>query len=154
VTKTCSRCKTVRPLEEFSPHKKARDKRNSWCKPCFRVYNRTRKARRTQREIRAEGLRHWHKLSIEQYEEMADLQGGRCAACGSDSELHVDHDHASGRVRGLLCGPCNRGLGMLREDAGRILGLLRYVLERTGFPEEKGPVPRARAMINPASKEI
>jgi hypothetical protein len=40
---------------------------------------------------------------------------------------HVDHDHKTGKARGLLCNTCNVGLGMLGEDENRILGLIKYL---------------------------
>lgn len=58
-------------------------------------------------------------------------QKGRCAnrACPNPAE-HVDHDHETGRVRGLLCAHCNRSLGMLKEDPVRIRGLAVYITKQ------------------------
>jgi hypothetical protein len=60
-------------------------------------------------------------LSREDYEELLKSQGGVCAIC-STSEVgrehkyfHVDHDHISNKVRGLLCDKCNRGLGYFND---------------------------------------
>jgi hypothetical protein len=41
--------------------------------------------------------------------------------------LHVDHDHKTGKVRGLLCNTCNTSLGLLSEDKNRITGLITYL---------------------------
>ncbi len=52
------------------------------------------------------------------YERQLDAQGRRCAICGTPPKvrrLNIDHDHASGTVRGLLCAKCNRGLGWFRD---------------------------------------
>ena len=52
-------------------------------------------------------------VTTEVYERMLASQGGGCAICGNEPKtrrLHVDHDHATGRVRGLLCHRCNRVL--------------------------------------------
>lgn len=61
----------------------------------------------------------------------AALAVDRCQnpACGSELRLHVDHDHATGRVRGRLCGTCNSALGMLGDDLERIRGLAAYLEE-------------------------
>jgi len=56
-------------------------------------------------------------ISVQEYEELLDAQAGGCALCGgthrSGRRLHVDHDHETGRVRGLLCYPCNQAVGRL-----------------------------------------
>ena len=65
-------------------------------------------------------------LSLEEYDEMLMQQNGGCALCGfvpsgsdtyrSGKSLAVDHDHATGYIRGLLCDLCNRGIGQLHDD--------------------------------------
>jgi hypothetical protein len=74
-------------------------------------------------------------ITIDDYENMLLRQDGRCAICGRDvcelsERLCVDHDHKSGRVRGLLCRPCNLILGNAREDIEVLAGAKIY-LERT-----------------------
>lgn len=62
--------------------------------------------------------RYHYGLEPEQYEALLAAQDGLCAVCcspGGARGLAVDHDHASGRVRGLLCGPCNSAIGLLKE---------------------------------------
>jgi hypothetical protein len=59
---------------------------------------------------------------------MVAAQGGTCAVCPGASE-HVDHDHATGRVRGVLCFLCNQAFGNTRDDVVVLHGLITY-LER------------------------
>lgn len=68
-------------------------------------------------------------LTPEEYEVMKQRQNGRCAICGTESEelLHVDHCHETGKVRGLLCRPCNCGIGHLREDVDVMLSAIAYL---------------------------
>lgn len=53
-----------------------------------------------------------------------------CESCGDQAELCIDHDHETGRVRGMLCNPCNKALGFLREDPERMLSLIKYTKEK------------------------
>lgn len=78
-------------------------------------------------EFHASGL-----LSLDDYDAMLMAQDGRCAICADPvtSEgraLAVDHCHASGRVRGLLCDPCNLGLGKFRDDPARLRAAIAYL---------------------------
>lgn len=67
------------------------------------------------------------------YDAMLALQGGGCAICGSKlgskrgEKLAVDHCHASGAVRGILCTNCNQGLGKFRDDPERIRRAAEYI---------------------------
>lgn len=74
-------------------------------------------------------------ITLREYEAvymmLAYRQRGLCAACydvpQGKEPLHLDHDHATGRLRALLCGDCNRALGILRENPDRIGALALYV---------------------------
>jgi hypothetical protein len=69
-------------------------------------------------------------LSSEQFRVLLDSQGHRCAICRSKSEAwHIDHDHATEAVRGLLCNACNLGIGLLREDPDILRAAIRYLGE-------------------------
>lgn len=63
-------------------------------------------------------LKKLYGITVEQYNEMLESQGGVCAICHDNNirelKLAVDHDHETGKVRGLLCDRCNRGIGLLR----------------------------------------
>lgn len=65
-----------------------------------------------------------------QYDEMVASRDSRCEICGDQVRLDVDHCHASGEVRGLLCPGCNKGLGMFKDDPARLEAAISY-LERT-----------------------
>ena len=70
-------------------------------------------------------------LTPEDYTAMVEAQQSRCAICRAmvSGNLHVDHDHISGKVRGLLCGPCNRILGLAKDEAETLRAAIEY-LER------------------------
>lgn len=66
-------------------------------------------------------------LTLEQFEEMFARQEGRCATCPATEVLGVDHDHATGRVRALLCKGCNLALGNARENPDTLRQLAQYI---------------------------
>lgn len=70
-------------------------------------------------------------LTLKDFHEMHNAQGGACASCGqgfvNSASTHVDHNHETGKVRGILCAGCNLALGLLREDAERIDALAKYI---------------------------
>ena len=67
-------------------------------------------------------LKQYYGLPPEAYDQILARQGGRCAICLREQHsryrrrMAVDHDHASGEVRGLLCGDCNRGIGQMHDS--------------------------------------
>lgn len=68
-----------------------------------------------------------YKLTKEDYEWLLDEQNGKCAICFIETNLVVDHDHKTGKVRGLLCGHCNKALGFLREDVSLLENIKNYL---------------------------
>lgn len=68
-------------------------------------------------------------LTLESYAEMARRQDHKCAICRElvEGNLHVDHCHASGRVRGLLCGACNTSIGSFADDPARLRRAADYL---------------------------
>lgn len=66
-------------------------------------------------------LRRNHGITPNEYSDMLTKQNGRCAICGNPAseykrKLHVDHNHVTGKNRGLLCVRCNYGLGCFKEN--------------------------------------
>jgi hypothetical protein len=68
-------------------------------------------------------------LTKERYEEMLQNQNELCAICllKPTEKLHVDHDHKTGEVRGLLCGKCNRGIGLFNDDIELLSKSIEYL---------------------------
>lgn len=80
-------------------------------------------------------LQHRYGLSLDAYHALLRGQGNKCASCGTDnwgaSGPHVDHDHATGAVRGILCAKCNQAAGMLDDNPAKARSLADY-LEASG----------------------
>ena len=75
-------------------------------------------------------------ITVKRYTEFLIKQDGLCAACrrpesvkhlGKIRRLAIDHNHATGRIRGLLCGRCNGALGLLGDDILRVRALVAYM---------------------------
>jgi Recombination endonuclease VII len=93
--------------------------------------------RRTRECARDRDLRKNFGITLEQYNDLLTAQDGRCAICHRHGDwtgrrLAVDHNHATGKVRGLLCGSCNRGIGFLDEDIKVLEGAIAYLLLKNG----------------------
>jgi len=115
--------------------------------------NAYRRARRLEPDVkrreRAGHLMRKFGITLEQYEAMLEAQGGVCAICGrapGDISLHVDHDHSTGRIRALLCFPCNNALADLREDPDIVGKALAYLVTHTPGVAEEIELIRARAL--------
>lgn len=71
-----------------------------------------------------------YRLSVAEYEKILKFQRGVCAGCSrppTKTRLAVDHDHKTGRIRGLLCWLCNRAIGILRDRAATATKLGAYL---------------------------
>lgn len=104
----------------------------------------------TKRSDREGHLRRKFGITQAHYERILKRQGGGCAICGDPpppgTSLHVDHDHRTGKVRGLLCVNCNNGLGQFKESAGRLAMAFEYLHAGTPVLMERARLTRnARA---------
>lgn len=87
-----------------------------------------------ERQKRKRHLKKKYNLSIEDYDAMIEKQGGVCAICGGslyDSRgyrPHVDHDHITGKVRGILCVHCNNAIGGWKDDKSKLIKAYNYLL--------------------------
>jgi hypothetical protein len=133
--KVCSKCKVEKPLEEFHKHKATKDGRQSYCKKCSSLRG---KEAYNSEEMAEYHLNRRYGITLEDYDNLLLSQGGGCAICGSDDSggrgrFSIDHNHETGEVRGLLCGPCNRGLGYFKDSPDVLESAKEYLLERGNY---------------------
>lgn len=129
-TKICRDCDIEKPLACFPLQPGGRLGRHPLCKECRAAQERRRYARdrqailararvdtRRKQRVKWRAVQRKYGLTKESHQALQSEQGHMCAICGcADQPLVVDHDHASGAVRGLLCINCNFALGELLDD--------------------------------------
>lgn len=134
-TATCRCCKKSLPLDAFYVQPACKSGRWKTCRKCI---SEVRK-RRYRTDPKYYNRYTKYDLLPEQYDAMVAAQGGRCAICRKiPSRMHVDHDHTTGEVRGLLCGPCNQGIGLLRDSPKLLRAAIRYLKKQTGRKPQDG----------------
>lgn len=138
--KKCTVCKEELPFESYHKSKLTKDGFGYRCIPCDRKARHKYREENTERfaEVnRRKQLKHRYNISLEEYEVIRVSQGCVCAICGSSSNgvsgkqrdwnWSVDHCHSTGKVRGLLCNSCNRGLGLLGDTVEQLEKALAYL---------------------------
>lgn len=117
--KRCLRCHHEKPLSAFFKNAALEDGLTIYCKECVRLMCRDWE-RRNPAKHRGYRLKSKYGLSHERFALILSDQQGRCDICRRDitarGAAHVDHDHGTNKVRGLLCGSCNRAIGLLQHD--------------------------------------
>lgn len=137
--KKCGRCKEVKEVSLFSKAKREKSGYQQWCKACMKNYNpEIKKAYDKNRyytkndEWRDSNYKRKYGISLQEYNAKLEEQNNSCAICGlacpSGRRLAVDHNHTTGKVRGLLCGPCNQAIGSLKEDKELMFKAIEYLM--------------------------
>lgn len=155
LAKRCTKCKETKPFAAFAKHKGCAHGLRPTCRYCNSVaasvererhreiinarHNKAHRAFRARKAIqdphygRRYNLMKKHGLTLATWDEIFESQGRACAICrapkpGPKTKIwHTDHDHVTGRVRGILCLHCNRLLGAARDSADTLLSAIRYL---------------------------
>jgi nitrate/TMAO reductase-like tetraheme cytochrome c subunit len=135
VIKTCLKCGADKPLEDFYKFfDKWSNKQypSARCKPCHQQYRRDSPT--TPRNRKSEKLQLRYGLNYEQWEKLRENEGHACMICGiTESEnsrrLDVDHCHSSGKVRGILCNPCNNMIAHAKDNVAVLRAAAEYLEE-------------------------
>jgi hypothetical protein len=138
--RVCTSCKEEKTNSEFPPNKNYKDGINRQCRDCV---NAKQRIYRSREDVKARAkkryssttrvryhLKYKYGITEEEYDQMYLNQGGCCMICEKYFDiLHVDHCHSTDIVRGLLCGNCNRALGIMHEDVDAISRMINYLEE-------------------------
>ncbi len=127
--KPCVRC-----LKESSALR-SKTKRKEWSrknKEKINAYNKERYHSLTEEEKILRNRKYTvsqYGLTLEEYDVILETQKGVCAICSEAPEgnLHIDHNHITNEVRGLLCGKCNRAIGLLNDDVSLFSKAINYL---------------------------
>ena len=148
-TKICSKCKIEKSLEEFEKSKGGLDNVRGDCRDChisksMEIYYKHKRGEplipkvskyttgNPTERIRSMHLQLTYGITIAEYEQIFYSQEGCCAICGKHQSefkkrLHVDHDHKTGIVRGLLCSQCNHGIGNFEDSTDLLIKAVNYL---------------------------
>ncbi|MFA5208282.1 MAG: endonuclease VII domain-containing protein [Candidatus Paceibacterota bacterium] len=130
--KQCTKCNELKNIDEFPPDKRTVSGKGSYCRKCGRnsyIINK-------------------YNIDEIEYENYFKLQNGVCAICGKPEtsfdrkqgiirRLAIDHDHVTGKVRGLLCSNCNQGIGRMSDDISILKSAIKYLENFTEGTNDK-----------------
>ena len=160
--KRCSSCKASKDIGEFHKSANRRLGRHAYCKECVRTKNamwvRSNKEKHAatcanwyakNKSTAAAKSSEWHYqfhygISKSEFLSMVDSVNGKCQCCGitivvgtrANNGAVLDHDHATGKIRGVLCSGCNKGIGLLKDSAVVLEMAAAYLKSRNAAPPD------------------
>lgn len=129
--KVCNGCSREKTLDSFYRNPSVKSGYAAICKECNKeraiAWRKNNMARFLEIK-RASNRKKRYGISIETYNRMLIEQKGECKICKSKfRNLQIDHDHSTGKIRGLLCNPCNRILGMAKDSTLILASAIQYL---------------------------
>lgn len=131
--KECNICKEIKDFEEFVKRSNRTSGRQPYCKEC---HNKKMRDNYSSKRMKDYDLKKSYGIDLQEYERMFKEQNGCCLICNTHiSEINskhkknlcVDHCHISGKIRGLLCDSCNRGLGLFKDNILILNNAIKYL---------------------------
>lgn len=126
--RVCTLCRVEKPIDEFARERRRPTGFGYVCKECHR-----KKAKKISIKTK-------FGISLDEFKEIERAQNGNCAICGKKESkkrngrpvrLSVDHDHATGIIRGLLCTRCNTAIGLFEENPRFLRQAVEYLQRHT-----------------------
>jgi hypothetical protein len=157
MNKKCCKCKLSKNKEEFNKNKKRYDGLNSYCRLCTKQYNSSperkqyrkqykkthpevdktyqkkyRKTPKGKENEKNKKLKYHYGITLKEYDNILKSQNNKCAICksenpGGQKSFHVDHNHLTNKIRGLLCSKCNHGIGLFNDNINVLTEAIKYL---------------------------
>ena len=128
--KKCNTCNEIKSKELFYKRMSIASGLSHQCKSCEQARRKLYRLENKEK-IRAENKRRNPGWDTDRYNEYVELQGNRCAICGTDnpglSDWCADHCHTENKARGLLCVQCNAGLGYFKDNPEYLQSAIDYL---------------------------
>ena len=148
-TKVCTKCGKKKKITEFSKDKGQSSGLRPECRECVSKYYYKNKERinkknkewreKNKKKLREKDLKNKYNITTKEYKKLKKDQKNSCAICGKKEtrktnngktqRLSIDHDHETGKVRGLLCKNCNSVLGYIKEDILLLKNMIKYLIK-------------------------
>lgn len=133
--KICRNCGKEQSLGCFSKDKHTKDGRCFHCKSCVSLNHKMRPRPNFSALNKRRHLKSKYNMTLEKYNQMFEDQRGVCAVCGVPAgdlkrNLAVDHNHRTGKIRGLLCFACNSLIGRIEKNPLLIPTMMKYIRTR------------------------
>lgn len=158
ISKICAKCKEEKALQEFNKSNQTSDGLSRHCKFCIKTYFKEyykknkrkidkknlnwakenkdkmsefgkRHFKKNFNKIKSKRIKYRYNITIEEYSKMLEEQDYQCKICKEIKALCIDHDHKTGKVRGLLCGKCNRGIGFFNDNIKSLHNAIDYLTD-------------------------
>ncbi len=141
----CVHCHWALPLSEFYERPSSPLGYRTICRKCIYIQTKARPSYQERsvayakqyrednpRAMRSYYFKYKYGITMNDYDFMYADQKGCCSICGKHKDsLIVDHDHVTGKVRGLLCYQCNTGIGQFQDDVDILTKAIKYIKERS-----------------------
>ena len=135
----CAKCKKVKTVDNFSKKTSSKTGYSYVCKQCHNKYSRevwyiknkdkqklSSKKWKDKNKVRVLATKYNTEISV--IKKLLKESNGKCAICGEEcSNLHLDHNHKTNKVRGFLCRKCNSGLGFFNDNITIVESAIKYL---------------------------
>lgn len=160
----CPSCKIIKPLAAFGMSRHTKNGRHTYCRQCIserrkadyvgtpRKESLRWRATPEVRFMQALTARFGRTFDARELTIIARRRSGECDICGGppngsgskNGSFHIDHDHETGAIRGLLCGNCNHALGKLGDDIATLRKAIAYLQKSSKLPKPSKKISQSR----------